>query len=77
MYFITVLYGSDSVRKFYNREIFEESELALTLKYYEFKTKAELEAFIYGLEEAKGWYELIYFKNEKLQPFSLLSVAES
>lgn len=61
---VTVLFGSDLVRKFFLKYEFEESELINSFKYYEFNSKEELDAFILGLEEAKGWNDLIYFRNE-------------
>jgi hypothetical protein len=63
---ITVLFGSDQVRKFQNKEIFSEEEIAHYTKNYEFETDKELCAFILGLEAANGWIDLIYLKNINL-----------
>lgn len=69
---VTVLYGSDQVKKFYNDEIFNESEINEYVKFYSFKTEKELKAFILGLEEANGWLDLIYI--EGVQPKSLMKI---
>lgn len=47
---VTVLYGSDQVKKFYNAEIFNENEINEYVKFYSFETEKELSAFILGLE---------------------------
>lgn len=60
---VTVLFGSDQIRKFHNREIFSEEDICLYTKYYSFDTEQELNAFILGIEEANGWLDLIYFKD--------------
>ncbi len=59
---VSVLYGSDQVRKFYNAEIFNETEINDYVKFYSFETEKELRAFILGLEEANGWLDLIYIE---------------
>ncbi len=69
---VTVLYGSDQVRKFYNEEIFDENEINEYVKFYSFETEKELKAFILGLEEANGWLDLIYIKG--VFPKSLLQL---
>ncbi|MCX8524917.1 hypothetical protein OF897_13440 [Chryseobacterium formosus] len=69
---VSVLYGSDQVRKFYNGEIFNENEINNYIKFYSFKTEKELRAFILGLKEANGWLDLIYL--EGVQPKSLLQI---
>ena len=71
-YCITVLYGSDQVKKFSNSETFSEEEINEYVKFYSFETKKELDAFILGLEEANGWLDLIYV--EGTLPKSLLQL---
>ena len=71
---LTVLFGSDQIRKFHQKEIFNENEISDFIKFYSFDTEKELEAFIFGLEEANGWLDLIYFKETQnfklnLSPF--------
>ena len=66
-YCITVLFGSEQVKKFYNKEIFNEDEITDYTKFYSFKTDAELNAFILGLNEANGWLDLIYLEGVKIE----------
>lgn len=66
-YFITVLFGSDQVRKFHNKEIFSEEEINQYAKTFSFETKKELDAFILGIETANGWLDLIYFEGMKIK----------
>jgi hypothetical protein len=61
-FYITVLFGSDQVRKFHNKEIFSEEEIKQFAKTFLFQTRIELEAFILGIEAANGWLDLIYFE---------------
>ncbi len=65
-YSILVLFGSDEVNKYNNNEFVSEDEFLNNFKYYSFDTKKELDAFIFGLEEANGWMDLIYFTGEKI-----------
>lgn len=37
------------------------------MKFYSFDTEIELTAFIFGLQEAKGWLDLVYLKSVKIQ----------
>lgn len=66
-YCLSVLFGSEQVKKFYNKEIFTEDEITDYTKFYSFKTDAELNAFILGLDEANGWLDLIYLKGTKIK----------
>ena len=36
-----------------------------TISSYSFRTKVELDAFLYGIDEASGWLEYANFKTEK------------
>ena len=64
---VMVLFGSDQVRKFHNKEIFHKSEIDDHTKFYSFETKIELDAFIFGLQEANGWLDLVYVKDVKIK----------
>ena len=66
-FYLTVLFGSDQVRKFHNKEIFSDSEIAEHMKFYSFETEIELNAFIFGLQEANGWLDLVYLKGIKIK----------
>jgi len=66
-FYITVLFGSDQVRKFHNKEIFNEEEINDNTKSFSFRTREELQAFILGIETANGWLELIYFEGVNVQ----------
>lgn len=44
---------------------------------YEFKTTEELDAFIYGLEEASGWLEDTSIDNEELTILKELKIVNS
>ena len=63
---VTVLFGSDQIRKFHNHEIFSGEEINDFTKFYSFYSKEELDAFILGLEAANGWLDLIYFEGVKI-----------
>ncbi len=71
-YIITVLFGSDQVRKFHNNEIFDEDEINQYTKTYSFATKRELDAFVLGIESANGWLDLIYFEGMEIQKSKVL-----
>ena len=61
-FYITILFGSDQIRKFHNKEIFSEEEINDYTKSFSFRTREEFEAFILGIETANGWLDLIYFE---------------
>ncbi len=64
VFLLTILFGSDQIRKFHNKEIFSEEEINNYTKSFSFRTREELEAFILGIETANGWLDLIYFEGE-------------
>ena len=69
---VTVLFGSDQVRKFNNAEIFSEEDIFEYAKLFQFKTQNELDAFILGLEAGNGWLDLVYLEGVKIvNPLSL------
>jgi len=70
--FVTVLFGSDQIRKFHNKEIFSEEEISQYTKAFSFETRKELDAFILGIETANGWLDLIYFEGIKIQRNKIL-----
>jgi hypothetical protein len=56
-YSTTVIFGKEQVAKLFARVPFSEGEEAINVKKYSFATKAELDAFVHGLNEAVGWLE--------------------
>jgi hypothetical protein len=65
-FYLTVIFGTEQIRKFFSKEIFSEREINEYTKFYSFATEAELNAFIYGLEEANGWLDLIHLKGVQI-----------
>jgi len=76
-FYITVLFGSDQVRKFHNKEIFSEEEINDYTKSFSFRTRKELEAFILGIETANGWLDLIYFEGVSVNQKKTATIAKS
>jgi hypothetical protein len=54
---VTIIFGQEPVLKAYKGESFNEEELTTNLKNYSFKSLKEKQAFIRGINEAKGWTE--------------------
>lgn len=53
---VKVLFGENEVNEYLQTNEVPENG---TVKEYEFKTPEELEAFLYGLDEAVGWHNYI------------------
>ena len=52
---LKVVFGKEQVQKIYNQQMLTSEEVSIHLKEYQFKTEAEKQAFITGLNEALGW----------------------
>ena len=70
--FVTILFGSDQIRKFHKKEIFSEEEINQYTKTFSFETRKEMDAFILGIEAANGWLDLIYFEGMKIHRNKIL-----
>jgi hypothetical protein len=56
---ITLLFGSDAIRKHFNNETLSSEEISLNRKTFTFPNRNEAGAFLQGIEIAQGWQEVI------------------
>ena len=63
-YSIKIIFGKEQVDKYLSEISLDEDEKEIHEKEYFFETKAELEAFIKGLDEAVGWTEYCEVKSK-------------
>ncbi|SEF48065.1 hypothetical protein [Flavobacterium urumqiense] len=56
-YHTKIIFGKEQVRKFYNKEPFNDLEKSINFKQYVFDTKAERNAFYKGIAESIGRLE--------------------
>ena len=61
-YSIKIIFGKEQVDKYLSEIPFDNDEKEIHEKEYFFDTKAELDAFIKGVDESVGWTE--YFQVE-------------
>ena len=54
---IMILWGEEHNRKFSDDEDRKPEDYEDCIQEYEFETKAEADAFIYGVSEGEGWFE--------------------
>ncbi len=59
-YTIKVVFGKEQVWKSYQQIPFTDEELKQHYKEYQFNSKAELDAFMYGVNESIGWTECCF-----------------
>ena len=60
---ITLLFGSDANRKYFNNETLSPEEISLNRKTFTFNNRNEANAFLQGIEAALGWQEVIWLEN--------------
>ena len=56
-YHTKIVFGKEQVRKFYNKELFNDLEKSINLKKITFDTRAERSAFYKGIAESTGRLE--------------------
>jgi hypothetical protein len=56
---ITLIFGSDAIRKYFNNETLSSEEISLNRKTFTFPNRNEAGAFLQGIEIAQGWQEVI------------------
>jgi hypothetical protein len=56
-YHTKIVFGKEQVRKFYNKELFNDLEKSINLKKFTFDTRAERSAFYKGIAESTGRLE--------------------
>jgi hypothetical protein len=56
-YHTKIIFGKEQVRKFYNKEPFNDVEKSINLKKFTFDTRAERSAFYRGIAESTGRLE--------------------